>query len=61
MSPNTFRIIKNAYIAYAIVYVILCLVGGSILLTEWNPNGLLGAALVVTIRTHMALANPIEF
>ena len=61
MTPNTFRIIKNSYIAYAIVYVILCIVGGSIYMSEWDANGWLGAIMAAVVRLHLHLENPTEF
>ena len=61
MNPYKHRIIRNGYIAFSIVYIILSLIGGSIDCTEWNLNGVLSAVLVGTARVHMALVNPVEF
>lgn len=55
MDTMTFNRVRNGYIIWAVVYVILSLIGGSINCGEWNVNACLLFALAATIRIHLAM------
>lgn len=55
MDTMTFNRVRNGYIIWAIIYVILSFIGGSINCAEWSVNALLLFALAATIRIHLAM------
>jgi hypothetical protein len=58
MDTLTFNRIRNGYVIWAIVYVILSLIGGSINCAEWDVNAWLSFSLVATARIHLSQIFP---
>lgn len=58
MDTMTFNRLRNGYIIWSVVYIILSLIGGSINCAEWNVNAWLGFSLAATVRIHFALMFP---
>ena len=55
MDTLTFNRVRNGYVIWAIVYVILSLIGGSINCAEWSVNAWLLFSLAATARIHLAM------
>lgn len=60
MNTITFLRLRNGYLAWSIVYIILSFIGGSINCAEWGVNACLCFALVATFRVHLSLELPDE-
>ena len=58
MDSMTFARLRNGYIIWSVVYIILSFIGGSINCAEWDLNAWLLFTLAGIIRIHLSLEFP---
>lgn len=53
--------LRNGYIIWSIVYILLSFIGGSINILEWGVNAKLLLVAALTFRVHLTLRMPSLF